>query len=153
MLSQRSLKSSLIAALVVVAACGSDSTAPSGPLNIAGAWTLNLNISNSQLAASCTAQNVVVVFTQTGSTFTGTASSGNQICSGGGTSQSNSLAGTTWSGGQVNGTSVSFASQGGCSITGTVTGNPPNHMSGSLACPLAINGSTFTFTGTWTGSR
>lgn len=81
-----------LAAVVTSVACASDSTAPSGPPNISGTWTLHLNISNSQLAASCSAQGVVVDSNQTGSTFTGTTVSGSQLCSIAGTSQSSSLA-------------------------------------------------------------
>ena len=134
-------------------ACGSDSTAPSGPLDISGRWTVTLNISNSQLSASCSAQGIVIDFTQTGSSFGGVAASGRQTCSVLGTASTSSLAGTSWTGGQINGSSVSFNSAGGCAIVGTVSGNPPNRMSGTVNCPIAMSGTTYAFTGTWSASR
>ena len=150
----RLLKALCASVAVAIAACGgSDSTAPSGPPNIAGTWTLNLNFSNTQLAASCSIQSAVVVFTQTGASFSGTTNSGTQICTVAGQSQTTSVAGGTWLGGQINGTEISFNSQGGCSVVGTVSGNPPNSMNGTLVCTLAVNGTTFTFNGTWNGSR
>jgi hypothetical protein len=139
--------------VVAVAACGGDSTSPSGPANIAGQWVVNLNFSNPQLAASCTAQNVVVNFTQTGSSFSGVAASGSQLCSIGASSQTFDLTGSSWTGGQITGSSVSFSSAGGCTIVGTLSGSPPNRMSGTLTCNLAVSGTNFVFTGNWSGSR
>jgi hypothetical protein len=139
--------------LVAGIACGSDSTAPSGPPDISGQWTVTLNISNSQLSASCSAQGVVINFTQTGSSFSGVAASGSQTCSVLGTANTSSLAGTSWTGGQINGTSVSFNSAGGCTIIGTVSGSPPNRMSGTLNCPVALSGASYVFTGTWSAGR
>ena len=134
-------------------ACGSDSTGPSGPPDISGQWTVTLNISNSQLSASCSAQGVVINFTQTGSSFSGVAASGSQTCSVLGTVNTSSLVGTSWTGGQINGSSVSFNSAGGCSIIGSVSGNPPNRMSGTVNCPIEISVTTYAFTGTWNASR
>jgi hypothetical protein len=142
-----------LALLALAVACGSDATSPSGPANIAGQWVLNLNFSNSQLGASCTAQNVVVDFTQTGSSFSGVAASGSQLCSVAGSSQTFDLTGSTWTGGQINGSSLSFSSAGGCTIAGAMSGSPPNRMSGTLSCTLAISGANFVFTGNWNGSR
>lgn len=141
----------VIGLALVAVGCGG-STEPSGPANIAGIWTFTDAISNSQLSASCNTTASANVI-QSGSTFTGTTVSGTQTCTVGTQVTTGSVAGTTFNGGQINGSSVSFIDSGGCSYTGTLSGNPANRMSGNETCSVAISGTNYQFTGTWQASR
>jgi hypothetical protein len=134
-------------------ACGSDSTtAPSGPPQIGGVWGLSVNYSNSLLAASCFTTQGTVGFAQTGTTFTATAQSGSANCTFGGAPSVESIVGTTFTGGQISGSSVTMTS-GSCVYSGSITGSPPNKMSGTVSCQMAISGSTYLLTGNWSASR
>ena len=52
-------------------------------------------------------------------------------------------------GGQVDGSSVSFAT-GQFTYSGTITGSPPNRINGSVSGVIAFGGSNYNFSGTWT---
>lgn len=135
---------------LVIAGCGGDSTAPSGPVSIGGIWSLSANISNQPLATSCQASGTITV-NQSGTSFSGTTT-GTTVCTGPGGTQTGSAAGTV-SGGQISGSSISFIDDSGCNYQGTVSGNPANRVQGSVTCTLAINGTAYQFTGTWQASR
>ena len=138
------------AAVVLAAACGgSDKT--TGPTNISGTWQFSDAVNNQQLSESCTSTASVNIV-QNGSTFRGTVVSGSQTCNGPGGQTSGSLAGGTM-GGLINGASVSFSDVGGCFFTGTLSGSPVNRVSGNETCMVPIQGTSYTFTGTWQVTR
>lgn len=130
--------------LLLVMACGGDST---GPVSIAGPWTLSGNYSNSSIQISCQFSGGADV-SQTGGTFTGSYAV-NETCSGPGGVISGFVTGLI-SGGQITGNSVGFWDDGGCQYTGSVSGN---RMSGPSSCILAVAGSTYHFSGSWSASQ
>jgi len=135
----------------VLIACGG-STAPT-TLNIAGTWNFSDAISNSALAASCSSTSTASV-NQTGSSFTGNVSNGSQLCTQNGFVYSNNSGlSAVVSGGQINGTGLSFIDDGGCNYTGTISGSPPNLLSGSESCTVALSGTQYVFLGTWQAAR
>jgi hypothetical protein len=139
----------------ITAACShsSDTTAPSGPANIAGAWVLSFSTSNSSLAASQDLINASVSITQTGSTFTGQSGSATEIVTVSGASTTTTSVPGPVTGGQINGASVQFT-DGACAFTGTATGgSTPNSITGNVSCTLALNGQNYPFTGTWSLTR
>lgn len=129
---------------VVVACGGSGVTGPSGPANIAGSWTLSVNLT------SCTAR-AAVVLQQSGANFSG-SQAGTETCPPFGDA---SIDGPIISG-AVAGASVSFAGAlpfdgAGCVYTGTATGSPANRMSGPVTCFDSSANSVAT--GAWEASR
>ena len=140
-----------LALALVLAACGS-STAPN-VMDIAGTWNFTGNISNGALAASCQSTSTATV-SQSGSSFSGTGSNGTEVCTQNGSVISNvSGLTSTFSGGQINASGVSFVDDGGCTYTGNGSGSPTNRLTGNVSCTVAVSGSQYVFTGTWTGSR
>jgi hypothetical protein len=139
-------------AAVLVACGGSSSTAPT-VLNIAGTWNFSDAISNNALAASCQSTSTASV-SQTGSSFSANVSNGTQVCTQNGSVFSN-LSGLSAviSGGQINGTGLSFVDDGGCNYTGTISGSPPNRISGSESCTISSSGAQYVFLGTWQAAR
>lgn len=135
---------------VLVACGGSSSTGPSGPMSIAGAWNLSVNVSNSALSTSCTAQGQATV-NQSGSQMSGTYNDAATCTGPGGTSSNNNTG--TLTGGQISGSQVSFSDDGGCNYAGTGSGSPVNRMSGNASCTYAISGQNYAFTGTWQATR
>lgn len=140
----------LLALTVFAVACGGDSS--TGPSSIAGTWQFSDTLSNGQLSVSCSSTASVNI-TQSGATFSGSIISGTTTCTGPGGQTSTNLAGVGITSGQVNGSSVSFNDDGGCSYTGTVSGNPANRVSGNETCVISVAGTNYTFTGTWQTTR
>ena len=149
---RKSLLLPMATLLLVVACGGSSSTAPT-TLNIAGTWNFSDNISNSGLAASCSSTSTATV-SQTGSSFTANVFNGTQVCTQNGSVFSN-LSGLSAvvSGGQINGTGLSWVDDSGCNYTGTISGSPPNRLSGSESCTIALSGAQYVFLGTWQAAR
>ena len=139
----------LIALLLFVPACGGDK--PTAPLEINGTWQYTDEFSNGQLLVSCT-RNATLDVTQNGSTFTASVSSGTQSCTGPNGTTSVSLAGVTFQGGQITGSTVSFAS-GTCNFTGVSSGNPAHDLSGGETCTILVSLTSYTFDGHWQASR
>ena len=138
-----------MATLLLVAACGgSISTAPS-TLNIQGTWNFSDAVSNTALAVSCQSTRTGKL-SQLGSTFSILVSNGTQVCTQNG-SVDFDLSG--FSGGQINGTDLSFVDDSGCNYTGTISGSPPNRLWGVESCTLALSGVQYIFLGTWQASR
>lgn len=141
------MRRSILAVLVFLAACGSDSSGPSNDVvNVAGSWTGNwANLQGSGL--SCNVSGVQMVVNQSGSTFTGTYSNGQITCngtSGGGT------AGTIVNG-TISGNTVAFdLDNQAAHQTGTISGNS---MSGTAIWTLSVSGTTYTINGTWSASH
>ncbi len=135
------------AALLV--GCG-DGTGPQ-VLNIAGLWNYSDNISSSSAGISCNSSGTATI-NQSGATFTGTATATSGVCT---DSFGNSVPNTGASniaGGQVSGNQVSLQTPN-CQYTGTISGTPPNQMSGTETCTIAVSGTNYTFTGPWQASR
>ncbi|HKW47318.1 MAG TPA: hypothetical protein VJN70_07730 [Gemmatimonadaceae bacterium] len=139
----------LIALLLFVPACGGDQA--TAPLNINGTWQYTDDISNGQLLVSCT-RNATLDVTQNGSNFTAIVSSGTQSCTGPNGTTSVSLAGVTFQGGQITGSTVSFAS-GTCNFTGASSGNPASDLSGGETCTILVSLRSYAFDGHWHASR
>lgn len=89
---------------------------------------------------------------QTGTDFTGTVVSGTQTCTGGGSTTSYDLTGAAIGGGQISGSSISFTTEG-CTYSGSITGSPANRLAGSETCVVPYGGTSYTFTGTWQGTK
>lgn len=137
-------------AAVGLAGCGgSDSTGPSPAPNIAGRWIYGVNLSNAPLQVSCQGSGEFDV-SQSGNSFSGTGS-GTMTCTGPGGSFTDATGGSI-GGGQITGNEVTFT-DGECSYHGTFSGTPPNRMSGTVGCPVAISGTVYQFTGTWQAGR
>lgn len=140
-----------MATLLLVAACGGDSsTGPQGA-NIAGLWNYSDNISSSSAGISCTSSGTVQV-SQTGTNFSGTATATSGVCTDSFGTTVDNTGTTAITGGQINGMQVTFQTEG-CQYTGTISGNPINAMSGTETCTVAISGTNYTFTGPWQASR
>src|SRR6185437_3313033 len=136
--------------LVGLAACGGDSTGPQ-VVNLQGVWNYSSTISSGSAQISCNESGTVSV-NQNGSNFTGTsdATAGTCTDSFGDTTDNTGIA--TVSGGQVNGTNVSFQA-GGCQFVGTVSGDPANSLTGTETCTQAFSGTNYVFTGPFQASR
>lgn len=142
----------LVLALGLAAWGCSSSTAPSGPVNIAGNWDFTGSFTNNQISSSCQVSSSTVTLTQTGNAFSGAFTGGTENCTISGAKQSFSLVGLTFTGGQISGEAVSFVDDGGCTYKGTVSGSPTNKMSGTLDCVTAL-GAADTLSGNWQASR
>ena len=111
---------SVVAACLLLAACGGDNTGPSN-VNVTGTWSASLtNFSGS--GASCNATGITLQLSQSGTSFAGTYAGGTFVCSGpGGSGQ--------------------FAGSSGIIINGTVSGSavsfnvdtPDSHFSGTVS--------------------
>jgi hypothetical protein len=143
---------SVLGALATAVACGGDSTAPSGAVAIGGDWTFAGASANTQLSETCST-NAVIHIVQTGSSFTGSVTSGNEVCSRGGADVNIALAGATLTAGQVSGSDVSFADSTPCTYSGAAVGNPAARILGTESCTVVASGVTFTLTGTWQATR
>ena len=137
----------LCAAILV---CGCGSTEPQ-ILQIGGNWQFSNQVSSSTAIISCSSSGTAAL-TQTGSNFTGIINATQGICTDSFGNTTDNTGVEQVSGGQVNGTSVSFQVPF-CQASGTISGDPPNQMSGTESCTLAIEGRSFQFTGTWQASR
>ena len=137
----------------VLTACGGggDSGGPSTPVDIDGTWNYSVTVSNSTVQVSCNTTGTMVI-NQAGDQATGTYS-GQGECNGpGGSTGQQPVAGNV-SGGKINGNKVSFGDQEGCSYSGTASGTPTNAMGGNASCVVGVQGTNYTFRGTWSASR
>ena len=144
------MRPSILGICFLVALGCSDSTGPA-PLDLSGVWQYSENISAPSVGVSCTSSGTVTV-NQSGANFTGIAVAEEGICSDSQGTVIDNTGTQSISGGQVRGNTVSFQVPN-CQLTGTVSGNPPNQMSGTETCTIALAGSNITFTGTWQASR
>jgi len=155
-LSSRLLTSftAIVASAFLVAGCGGSSDSPTGPTtqNIGGTWALQGTLSNASLAVTCNVVSTVDLF-QSGTNFTGQVSNSSDQCTGpGGTASSTGGEDGALTGGQISGSSMSYA-DASCSYSGVITGAPTNRVHGPATCVFNINGTNYTFTGTWQLSR
>ena len=154
---RRALKTQVAALAVALAiGCGGDdTTAPESILQIGGAWsTFSDGISSSAAGNSCPGSGTMQIV-QTGSNYTGTVvttTGAGSVCTDSfGTTLDNS--GTfAITGGAITGSQVTFQVPF-CSFTGSISGSPPNAISGTETCTLDVSGQSLTFTGTWQASR
>jgi hypothetical protein len=141
----------LAGCLVVLAACGGDSTGPPDVTkSVSGVWTWQANVSNASFQVSCVATATLSV-SQTNTQFNGTLYNGSGTCTGPDGSSTFDPNGTI-SGGSVSGTVVTYT-DGICSYTGVTAGNPVNKVSGDVTCNFPLNGQTVPMNGTWQISR
>jgi hypothetical protein len=134
-------------ALVVLLACGKDST---GPVSISGTWMANWsNVAGG--GVSCSMGSITLSLTQSGGTFTGAYGSGTLTCSGPGGTASGSFTGGTVSSGTVQGNTVAFnLDTPDYHQAGTVSGNS---MSGTATWRIDTGSGVVTLTGTWSATR
>jgi hypothetical protein len=130
-------------------ACG-DSPSEPQVLNLSGGWNYTESFSSSQAGFSCQDSGTITI-AQTGNNFTGSYNQQGTCTDSQGGTYDNSGTGAL-SGGQVSGQTATFAS-GGCSYTGTISGNPPNRVDGAVSCTIALGGTNYSFSGTWTATR
>ena len=111
------------------------------PLNIAGVWDWTEQYVNPVCHDTGT-----YAFTQSGATFTGRSDQVG-ICETSYGPSDNTSSGDPVSGGSVAGGTMNFlvGASGQCSYTATITGTPPDHLSGTTICGSA--------TGTWEAVR
>lgn len=166
----RTLMALTLAALLI--ACGPTSTAPN-TFGLTGTWHFSENISNALdrnvalnsqravLEASCSSTSTVsfrtsaVSSSPSDSSFTGNGSNRTLVCTQNGSVVIN-LTGlrSVVGGGRINGTGFSFFMDNGvCNYTGTLSGSPPNSLSGSENCTLTVSGTQYIFLGTWQAAR
>ena len=143
----------LILTAALGACGGKDSTAPANPPTIAGTWAFAGSIGNAQLSYSCVLSGSTLTVNQTGSTFTGVLGSGTMVCTAPGGASVDTTSDSNISAGRISNGSVSFADQDGCQYSGTISGTPPDRLSGAVTCLIALSGTSYTFTGTWQASR
>lgn len=147
---RRVLPSLGLLALVALAACGGDSTGPQ-VVDVQGIWNYSNNFSSGAVGYSCSTSGTVSI-TQNGSNFTGTADATSGLCTDSFGDQFDDTGVSSVSGGQVNGSNVSFQTDG-CQFNGTVSGDPANAMTGTETCTLAVGGTNYVFTGPFQASR
>ncbi len=142
-------------ALACVTAVGcSDSTGPAdaGPTipSIGGVWRFSDGIS-AHAYASCASAGVITI-AQSGAQFTGAIVAAIGACTlydGTVVVNSGSLQMT---GGKISGNQVTFVAPF-CQYSGTISGSPPNRLSGLESCSISIAGQTKEFSGPWQASR
>jgi hypothetical protein len=137
----------------VAAGCG-DSTGPDieGPVvpSIGGLWRFSDGIT-AQGYASCISSGAITI-EQTGAQFKGTMIAAVGACAlfdGTVVFNTGSLQMT---GGEIKGNQVTFTAPF-CQYSGTISGSPPNGMSGAATCSRSIAGQTKAFGGSWQASR
>jgi len=95
----------LFVSCIALAACGSDSTAPSNTVTVT--WSYNAtNITG--LGVSCALTGVTLNLSQSGSTFTGTTSGGTVSCTSSGQTTNQALTPASVLNGQLTGNSLQF---------------------------------------------
>jgi len=135
--------------IAVVAGCGGESTAPSA--NVTGQWSYEAsNVSGG--GVSCDIAGTTLTLTQSGSTFSGTASGGGTVsCSGGGSTFSQTLGSDVVANGQISGNSVQFdIGTADFHNSGTLSGNS---ISGLVTLRLSNGTTTSVLTGNFTSVR
>jgi hypothetical protein len=138
--------------LLVTYGCGGDGPSDPSSLQIAGQWTFTETYTDIPLQTTCNNQ-AAVTFTQTGSTFTGSAVQTGTCTDPTGTFPNSGT--FQLSNGIINGTTVSWRDDGTpvCNYTGTLSGTPPNQASGTVRCNGVAGGITFDANGTWQMTR
>ena len=138
----------VLATLIAAAGCSEDSSGPN--INLTGSWTYTAtNISGS--GVSCNVSTSSMTLTQTGNTFTGSAT-GQIACVAGGQSVSNPFQGQITNG-TITGNAVQFElSTADARHIGTVSGNS---MSGTLTLSLNVGApiGTVVLTGNWSAVK
>lgn len=157
MRSCASVPASVLLAVFTMSACGEKSpTNGTGTpaLRITGGWTYALDAIDQGMMATCTARGTIT-FAQTdaGDQFGGGVA-GIQSCMDGGVSTGDETIIVPVSAGELAGAAARFVALG-CTHMGLVTGSPPNHVSGTVTCSLAVTagGAPRPFTGTWEATR
>ncbi len=134
-----------LAVLLVLAACGKDTTGPSIP-NVAGAWTATWqNMSAS--GVTCQTGAIPVSINQTGATFSGAYGTGTLTCNG----TSASFTGGTIANGNIQGNTVTFdLDTPDFHQSGTISGTA---MSGTATWRIDVSGTPYVLNGTWGAGR
>jgi len=143
---------SVLAGVVLLAACGGDSTGPSNA-NVGGAWLASFsNFSGS--GVTCNATGISIQISQSGSTFSGTYTGGTFSCVGPGGSVVVAGGTGTIINGVVTGNSVSFdADTPDSHFTGSVATGGAS-MSGSGTDRIDIGGGqTIVLSGSWGAAK
>lgn len=135
--------------------CGNDTGGPSQPTepDIAGAWNWSQSIGDDVQGVSCSDQGAIEI-TQTGSRFSGAINSTGACTLPNGSIPRSGSAST--SAGQVWSQEISFRIEPLCQCAGTLSGTPPNVMSGTVSCDAAFFpdfGDTISLSGTWQTTR
>ena len=139
-------------AVVAVAALGAcaatDATGPAAT-TIGGNWKFQETLGNASIGLTCgdTAQ---ISISQSGQTFT---ASYTQVgtCNSNGNLLDNSATGTIGDG-RINGTTVTF-DEDICAYQATLSGTPPDTMTGAVTCTDTSTGQPVTIAGTWSATR
>jgi len=132
----------------VLTACGGDSGGPSAPVDIDGTWSMAVTASNSTV--SCSAHGTIVI-NQAGNQATGTYTD-LVVCNGPGGRVSQPRAGNIGLI-KIDGNKVSFIDDGGCSYSGAAYWTPTNAMGGNASCTVGVQGTNYSFRGTWSANR
>jgi hypothetical protein len=119
-------------------------------VDVGGTWNFTGTVSNSSVQVSCNFAGTIVI-DQAGNQATGTYTT-TSTCNGPGGSVQQSGSGNV-GGGKISGNKISFSDDGGCNYSGTASGDPTNSMAGTTSCVLGIQGTNYTFNGTWSASR
>jgi hypothetical protein len=140
------------ACLAAFACGGDDGLSPSSVLQIGGQWSFSETYTDTPLSTTCTNQSTVN-FTQTGSTFTGSSVQTGSCTDPSGTFDNSGS--FQLRSGRVDATNVTWSDDGApvCNYTGTITGTPPDRMSGTVRCNGVVGGITFDARGTWNMTR
>jgi hypothetical protein len=136
--------------LILVVACGGDSTEPS-TLSIAGSWTASLsNMSGSGIACSSTSPTSLTL-NQQGNSFSGSYSGGELTCTGPGGTFANAVGSGTVLNGNLNGNDVAMdLDTPDFHLSGDVSGNS---MSGSARWVVDLGTQVVTLNGQWGAAR
>jgi hypothetical protein len=138
----------VVIAACLVAACGM--TEPQ-ILQIEGIWQFTDNATASDVSFSCSSAGTITI-TQIDATFFGAINQTSAVCSDQFGNVRDRPAMSLVTGGQINANQVSFETSN-CMFNGTISGSPPNRISGSESCGIAWFGTNVTVTGTWQGTR
>jgi hypothetical protein len=130
--------------------CGSGSTTPTTAADIAGTWDYAGTVSSTSLQTSCDFTGTIAIV-QSGHEASGTYNASTS-CTGPTGTVTQPGSGNI-SAGKVSGSHVSFHDDGGCTYSGSITGDPTNAMSGTVSCLRGIQGTNYTFSGTWSAQR
>jgi hypothetical protein len=139
----------LLAGMVLLVACGDDSSGPDDGVDIEGTWTWSAEISNVEFELTCDASGDAII-EQSGSQFTGQIVNGTGSCSGPGGSQPFDPNGAI--GGVIDDDNVEL-SDDFCEYTGVATGNPVTEVDGNVTCVFPTDEEDIQMTGTWQMNR
>ena len=140
------MKPAGVVLLLGLGACGSDSVPAPSALPVSGSWNLSQVVEGG--GATC-GEAGLLTLTQSGATLGGTFSAR-------GACETRSLAvdfvrSGNVEAGSVDGTAIHFT-LGVCQYSGTIVGNPPTQLGGSLSC-TGLPGTTGALVGSWEASR